>query len=135
MQISGLKYNNMGTVTFQEKITFNVIHCANCNLPFGVPEDFEERKRKTHEEFYCPNGHNNYYPYDNEAEKLRKELKRKEQELADEAIKKIQMQNQLEEVNRKLRRLKNGVCPCCNRSFHNLQQHLKNQHPEFVKKD
>ena len=28
-------------------------------------------------------------------------------------------------------RVKNGVCPCCNRSFTSLWQHIKNEHPEF----
>lgn len=28
-------------------------------------------------------------------------------------------------------RVKNGVCPCCTRSFHNLREHMKTQHPDF----
>lgn len=124
----------MPTLVITEKVTFNIIHCAACGVPFALSEQFEEHKRKTHDSFYCPNGHGQHYPQDNETEKLRKELKRKEQELADKAIEKIKLQREFDEANRKLKRLKNGVCPCCNRSFHNLQQHLKKQHPDFTVK-
>ena len=28
-------------------------------------------------------------------------------------------------------RVKNGVCPCCNRTFVNLLRHMKSKHPEY----
>ena len=28
-------------------------------------------------------------------------------------------------------RIANGVCPCCTRSFQNLQRHIETKHPEF----
>lgn len=28
-------------------------------------------------------------------------------------------------------RIRNGVCPCCNRSFKDVHRHMKSQHPEF----
>jgi hypothetical protein len=28
-------------------------------------------------------------------------------------------------------RIKHGVCPCCNRTFLNLQRHMTTQHPSF----
>lgn len=28
-------------------------------------------------------------------------------------------------------RVANGVCPCCNRHFENLERHMKGQHPDF----
>lgn len=31
------------------------------------------------------------------------------------------------------KRLKNGVCPCCTRSFQNLRRHIASKHPEFDK--
>jgi hypothetical protein len=35
--------------------------------------------------------------------------------------------------NTKLRkRIKNGVCPCCTRSFTNLRRHLQTKHPEYA---
>jgi hypothetical protein len=31
------------------------------------------------------------------------------------------------------KRVKNGVCPCCTRSFQNLKQHIATKHPDFTK--
>jgi len=31
------------------------------------------------------------------------------------------------------KRVKNGVCPCCTRSFENLREHIKTKHPEYEK--
>lgn len=30
------------------------------------------------------------------------------------------------------KRVSKGVCPCCNRSFENLKNHMESQHPEYV---
>jgi chemotaxis response regulator CheB len=30
------------------------------------------------------------------------------------------------------KRVANGVCPCCNRTFKQLARHMKAKHPEFV---
>lgn len=29
-------------------------------------------------------------------------------------------------------RIANGVCPCCNRHFANVQRHIRTKHPEFT---
>ena len=29
------------------------------------------------------------------------------------------------------KRVGNGICPCCNRSFSNLQRHMHTQHPDY----
>lgn len=31
------------------------------------------------------------------------------------------------------KRIANGVCPCCRRSFENLARHMKGQHPGYAK--
>lgn len=126
----------MAIITFTEIVTFKARTCSECGVQFAITEEFENKLRESHQTFYCPNGHSRYFPQDNEAEKLRKELKRKEQELADKAIQAIAKQNELEAKIKKqgkdLKRLTNGVCPCCNRTFSNLHDHMKKQHPEQV---
>lgn len=42
-------------------ITMLLIECANCAVPFGIPRRRDEEARRTHEPFYCPNGHPNVY--------------------------------------------------------------------------
>jgi hypothetical protein len=51
---------------------FSVIECAGCSLPFGVTSTFERQRRDDHRTFYCPNGHNNFYPHETENEKLKR---------------------------------------------------------------
>lgn len=34
-------------------------------------------------------------------------------------------------VTRTKRRISHGVCPCCTRTFQNLREHMRNQHPTY----
>lgn len=115
-------------------VAFEVNTCISCGVKFGIPSEFDQKLRQNHEAFYCPNGHKQWYVGESEAEKLRKELKRKEQEVADQVRAKLQAQSELESAQRKLKRVAKGVCPCCNRSFSNLHKHMTTKHPEVVKK-
>ncbi len=131
----------MSVQTFFE--TLEIIHCAYCGIPFGVTSDFEQRRRKDHEGFYCPKGHSNYYKGKSEEEKLKQQLKLKQEELEWTERRNAELHNQITHKNNVIRsekaaktriknRIHNGVCPCCNRSFQNLKNHMKNQHPEYV---
>jgi hypothetical protein len=132
-------YSPDGTQTFTETLT--LIHCANCGMPFGISEDFEERRRNDHMGFYCPNGHSNVFKGTSEAEKLKRELAEKERSITYLRDAQTSLHNKLTQKNHEIRahkgaktrilnRVKNGVCPCCNRHFTNLERHMKNQHPE-----
>lgn len=123
----------MPTITFTESISLVTETCISCGITFAIPYDYQKRLKEKHINFYCPNGHSQHYTAKSEAEQLRDELKRKEQELANTAIEKIRLQGKLHEADKKLKRVHNGVCPCCNKSFSNLQQHMKTKHPELVK--
>lgn len=122
----------MATIAYNESITLHTETCITCGIIFAVPKGFQDQRRQDHKSFCCPNGHEQQYSSKSEAEKVRDELKRKEQELADEVRRRIAAQNEIASKDKQLKRLTNGVCPCCNRSFHNLQQHMKKQHPEAV---
>lgn len=43
--------------------------CCDCGVPFGLTEEHQRRLRRTHEWFYCPNGHRQYYPGKTDNEK------------------------------------------------------------------
>ena len=34
-----------------------VLSCCNCGITFAIPNDFDNGRRKDHNNFYCPNGH------------------------------------------------------------------------------
>lgn len=119
--------------TIEVSMELKTLTCASCGAIFAVESNFERSKRENHDTFYCPNGHSQWFPHETEAEKLRKELRRKEQELADQVRAKLEAQAEAEKVNRRLKRVHKGTCPCCKRSFQNLANHMKSKHPELAK--
>jgi hypothetical protein len=114
---------------------------CTCGLIFAVPADVRQRWRDTGASFNCPMGHPLSYT-ESEVGKLRKQLEREKQNgewykrnAASEREARERTQRQLRATKgaktRMANRVKNGVCPCCNRTFMNLQQHMKTQHPAF----
>jgi hypothetical protein len=116
-------------------LILSLVTCYKCHIPFGLPEDFETRARRTHETFYCPNGHGQAWTGTSDLEQARQRARSLETRLT-------HVKDQLEATERSLighkaakTRLKNriaaGVCPCCNRQFQNLHRHMTGQHPDF----
>lgn len=121
-------------ISINTNIELGVVECCACGIAFGISSLRLRTLKKDHETFYCPNGHKQWFPAETEEEKLKKELKKKEQELAEKVIQSLQLENKLSDANRKLKRVAKGVCPCCNRSFQNLKKHMETKHPEKLKK-
>lgn len=119
------------------RLEFDTITCSACSNVFRLQTDFIKARRNDHQAFYCPNGHAQHYPAESEAERLRKALHAAELEktrLTDLAIKRGAALEVAEAQNKRLRkRAAAGVCPCCNRTFKALSQHMTNQHPEYSK--
>ena len=124
----------MPLVQFHQAIQFEVYECAECGVPFGVSADFAQRKRNDHSDFYCPRGHCQVFKGETEAERLRKmlaEANAKSTTLAQRAADAEAAEQKAEMARRKLeKRIKAGVCPCCNRTFTNLARHMQTKHPE-----
>lgn len=120
--------------------------CCNsqCGIAFAVPSTWDEQKRKDHTTFYCPNGHAQSYTVRSEEEKLRAERDRLAQRIA-ERDDEVRHQREMREATERqlsatrgvVTRIKNrvghGVCPCCSRTFQDLQRHMKTQHAEYAK--
>lgn len=106
------------------------IECANCGVFFG--SNILRKRREDHKTFFCPNGHNNYFPHDNEAEKLRKQLAEKDTQLAWERSQRETETQRARDAEKKLKRIKTrvkaGVCPECNRTFAQLARHMACKH-------
>jgi DNA-binding XRE family transcriptional regulator len=121
--------------TFSENIWFEVEHCSACGIAFAMTADFEKRRRNDHKTFYCPAGHALHYNGPSEAQKLKQELERKEQMLAAAQARAATAENERKQItsaHKKMReRVMNGVCPCCNRTFQNLMQHMRSEHPDY----
>ena len=108
------------------------IRCITCDVRFGITETMEADRRQTGDNFYCPNGHR--LSWSGELDRLRKQVAAK-----DYAIKELRSdleseRTRSEKLDKKLKRVEHGVCPKCNRTFHNLRRHMKTKHGVKKKK-
>jgi len=62
-------------------VEMKVIQCAACAMAFAVPSAFKDARLEDHKEFFCPAGHQNFYPGKSDVEKLQEKLKAREREL------------------------------------------------------
>ncbi len=124
----------MGEAQFVENTWFYVHICWKCGIKYALESDFRQRKNNFNESWYCPNGHSTVFR-DSELEKTKKRLK-----WAEESRDRYREHWQSEEKKvatykghhtRLKNRIKNGVCPCCKRSFKNVKRHIKNKHPKY----
>jgi len=118
-----------------------VIDCVTCAVIFAIPERLHRARRKDGQGFYCPNGHMMSWR-ETDTDRLRKQLetekrnrahfeqrwRESEDDLVNEKRSKAAIKGQLTKTKK---RVANGVCPCCNRTFVNLARHMQGQHPEY----
>ncbi len=105
--------------------------CCNCEMIFAMPEYFYVTAFKLKDKltFYCPAGHpQNYVSGKSYARKFL-EAQEENDRLNRELIStRLESDNSIKKLER---RIKNGVCPCCTRTFSNMQKHIASKHPEF----
>lgn len=113
-----------------------------CGTPFALPKRLLESAQGAGHTIYCPHGHTVVWK-ETEADKLRRErdrLKQDQARLEDEKrIAWLTANEQAERAKKAERKVKTltkraaaGTCPCCQRTFSNMAEHMKHQHPEFV---
>jgi hypothetical protein len=112
------------------------IECASCGMLFGITQTYLRKRLEDHKGFYCPNGHANYFPQETEAERLRGQLEFARNRARGEERRREVAERSLAAtkgvVTKLKKRVANGVCPCCNRHFADLQRHMDGQHPDFT---
>lgn len=137
----------MSTTIFHEyaTLTLEVVRCWSCGIRFAIEQEHKERLERKAETLYCPRGCKLCWVSETEETKLRKQIVAKQAAL-DQARAEIdsqrEMRHQVERrlvatkgvVTRTKRRVGNGVCPCCKRSFSALAAHMKTKHPEYGEK-
>lgn len=117
--------------------------CSVCGIHWALETNFYRKRRDDHKVFYCPNGHTQYFFGETEAEKLKKQLEEQRQRTLREEARAMRNYEAMErqkrsasaykgKLTRVKNRVKNGVCPCCNRTFVNLSRHMAGQHPGFA---
>lgn len=117
--------------------------CAVCGIQFAAPEHYVKKRRDDHKDFYCPNGHVLVFTGESEAQKLRAELEverkrtkfwsdQSDRKRAEVEVEKRRTAAARGQVTKIKNRVGNGVCPCCNRTFQNLQRHMHTKHPGYA---
>jgi hypothetical protein len=119
-----------------------VQECCVCFIRFAVPKSFDDARRRDGKSFFCPVGHSQSYT-ESENDRIRRErdrLKQEQARLNDEVNRQRELCEAAErsasarkgQITRLKKRAAAGVCPCCNRSFENLKNHMSAKHPGFV---
>lgn len=125
------------TVEITETIEFVLVECCKCATPFFMTKRLNAAFRANKETFCCPFGHQQGYYGKNTEDKLRDRIEQLEKKSLEE--KEVLQNRWLDEMSRankldkQLKRIHKGVCPCCNRSFQNLKRHMETKHPDFKK--
>jgi hypothetical protein len=123
---------------FSVVTTYVIIDCFKCGALFGLPNDVNDELLARGRTFYCPNGHGQHY-----TNSLQKQLQderdrsarlnaRLDQERAHSNAVERSRRATKGQLTKVKKRVANGVCPCCNRSFADLAAHMKSQHPNYV---
>jgi len=122
-------------------ISFEVEECCNCGMPFGMTASFLKRMREKGESFYCPAGHGQHYT-EGEIDKLKGQLREKARQLELQQQWRNEERKAHEKTQRSLTatrgvvtrikgKVSKGLCPCCQKLFVNLQQHMGTKHPDY----
>ncbi|WP_326565107.1 hypothetical protein VSH64_25015 [Amycolatopsis rhabdoformis] len=122
--------------------TLEVHQCGKCGVSFAMPTTFTAEKRENGEAFYCPNGHARVFR-ESEATRLRRQLDqaKKRQEWAEGREMHQRDQREAAErsnaalrgvITKQKKRAAAGVCQCCQRTFQNVADHMRTQHPDYV---
>lgn len=131
-------------VALQFTHNLETICCYKCGILFAVPSRQRRIWVNNGDDFYCPNGHRQHYT-ESTVQKLKKQLAHKqkviewrEQDIRIHKNNNNNLKNTLRaEKGAKTRlkkRIANGVCPCCHRTFKQLVAHMKNKHPKYQEK-
>lgn len=132
----------MMTMTVVETLT--KISCGECGGVYAIGERYRQQCHTEGTCWTCPYCKISWgYANNSENARLKDENERLQRHLgyANEAVEYHRKEsdhfrasrNAVKGVLTKVkRRVANGVCPCCKRTFANLHEHMKQQHPTFT---
>ncbi len=135
----------MNPNVFQIATSYVTYFCTTCNVPIPLPLMIKNLRVEDGKAWYCLNGHQNHFG-ETENAKLKRQLVNKEAELKwaqDARTAAFKREDKAKKVasaykgciTKIKRRVQNGVCPCCNRTFQNLQRHMTAKHPAWEKEE
>lgn len=138
-------------ITFKhaENTELEIRVCPNCGITYALPARVVEDRRAGGGSWYCPNGHGVSFR-ETDADRARKEAAQLRKKLDDEKQNAEWWKTRSREAQKAAdhqesrangykgaltkvkKRVGNGVCPCCSRSFVDLGRHMQSKHPMFA---
>lgn len=118
-------------------VTLTEVNCGCCGGTYAINEKYRAYRAEKGGFWNCPYCQVSwgYSKEGTEAEKLRKELeaerKRKLEALARGNEERIRADKAEKKLKQHTRRVSNGVCPCCSRTFKQLARHMASKHPGY----
>lgn len=132
-----------GMSTITEFVTLTQINCGECGATYAINERYRSQKEDKGGGWHCPYCQCGWgYFGKTEAQKLKEQLELEQKRLTaaraerDSALLEVEhfrkSRDGMKGAYRKVAvRVKNGVCPCCKRTFSCLAEHMKTKHPDF----
>ncbi len=122
--------------------TLTIISCGECSIHFAIPDNMLTSRKRDGENFWCPSGHKICYG-DNENKRLMRERDRAQSNLEYARASRDAARDQASAAERRRaaaqgqvtkikRRVANGVCPACHRTFPAVADHMTTEHPDYV---
>lgn len=113
-----------------------------CGMRHAVPQELRDHQLRQHNNgqaprsIFCPLGHEHIPAGEGRAEQLEAQLAREraahDQTRAELRTTERRRRSEKAAKMRIANRVKNGVCPCCHRTFVNLQRHMKTKHADWT---
>ena len=124
----------MATLTYTGTL---IITSCWCGIKLAIPGSLYDEAHRKKTDVFCPLGHRFIYRTDTTEKELEAERQRRirvEARLAQTEdrldVAKRQRAAARGQVTKIRNRVKNGVCPFCNRHFVNVERHMTTQHAE-----
>ena len=123
-------------------VSMAILDCPTCGVIFAITAEYEARRRQDGRGFRCPNDHSMSYGQ-SEADKERDRAANLARRLEWAEGREVHLRDQLQateyqrraakgQLTKAKKRIAAGVCPCCNRTFQNLANHMAGQHPAYT---
>lgn len=121
--------------TLEHTQTLTVVTCW-CGMAHAIPKALNDHANGDPRfNVYCPLGHS-WVRRDGPLQRAQLELQAAQDTLARREAQlrttEASRRATLGQLTKERKRVSNGVCPCCQRTFANLGRHMHTKHPDFA---
>ncbi len=130
------------TISFSVELT--TIDCGQCGATYAISEKYRVHKYQESGFWHCPYCQCSWGYSEGQNTKLKNQIAQLQTTVEHKEAAIVNLRQQRDAVERskialkaahtrQCNRVKNGVCPCCNRTFQNLAAHMATKHSDYAK--